>query len=278
MALRFFNTYSRELEEFRPLDPNGRDVKMYTCGPTVYSYAHIGNFRAYLFEDLLQRHLELRGYQVDRVMNITDVDDKTIRGCREAGVPLATFTQQFKDAFFADLDTLRIKRADTYPAATDPRHVAAMIEMIGILISRDLAYQAEDGSVYYRIKNFPEYGKLAHFNLDELQSTGRVKNDEYEKESVGDFALWKAWDEADGDVRWESPWDQAVPAGTSSVSAMATQILGEQLDIHCGGVDNIFPHHEARSRRRKAAPANSSCAFGCTARTCSSMGRRCRSR
>jgi hypothetical protein len=224
MAVRFFNTYSRELEEFRPLDPDGRTVKMYTCGPTVYSYAHIGNFRAYLFEDLLQRHLELRGYQVERVMNITDVDDKTIRGCREAGVPLATFTQQFKDAFFADLDTLRIKRADTYPAATDPRHVAAMIEMIGILISRDLAYQAEDGSVYYRIKNFPEYGKLAHFNLDELQSTGRVKNDEYEKESVGDFALWKAWDEADGDVRWESPWGPGRPGWHIECSAMATQI------------------------------------------------------
>ena len=245
MALRFFNTYSRELEEFRPLDPSGRSVKMYTCGPTVYSYAHIGNFRAYLFEDLLQRHLELRGYKVERVMNITDVDDKTIRGCREAGVPLATFTQQFKDAFFADLDTLRIKRADTYPAATDPRHVLAMIEMIGILISRDLAYQAEDKSVYYRIKNFPDYGKLAHFNLDELQSPGRVKNDEYEKESIGDFALWKAWDEADGDVRWDSPWGPGRPGWHIECSAMATQILGEQLDIHCGGVDNIFPHHEA---------------------------------
>ena len=245
MALRFFNTYSRELEEFRPLDPAGGHVKMYTCGPTVYSHAHIGNFRAYLFEDLLQRHLELRGYEVDRVMNITDVDDKTIRGCREAGVPLAEFTQQFKDAFFADLDTLRIKRANTYPAATDSRHIAAMIEMIGILISRDLAYQAEDKSVYYRIRNFPGYGKLAHFNLDELQSTGRVKNDEYEKESVGDFALWKAWDEADGDVRWESPWGAGRPGWHIECSAMATQILGAQLDIHCGGVDNIFPHHEA---------------------------------
>ena len=245
MALRFFNTYSRELEEFRPLDPAGNAVKMYTCGPTVYSYAHIGNFRAYLFEDLVQRHLELRGYKVDRVMNITDVDDKTIRGCQAAGVSLAQFTQEFKDAFFADLETLRIKRANNYPSATDPRHIAAMIEMISILIARDLAYQAEDKCVYFRIKNFPEYGKLAHFNLDELQSTGRVKNDEYEKESIGDFALWKTWDEVDGAVRWDSPWGPGRPGWHIECSAMATQLLGNQLDLHCGGVDNIFPHHEA---------------------------------
>src|SRR5689334_20260177 len=171
MALRFFNTYSRKIEEFEPRDPAVRAISIYTCGPTVYSRAHIGNFRAYIFEDLLQRHLELRGYRVHRVMNITDVDDKTIRGCQAAGVPLANFTAQFKDAFFADLDTLRIKRADTFPEATDPRHIAAMIGMIETLIARDLAYQADDKSVYFRIKNFPDYGKLAHFNLDELQST-----------------------------------------------------------------------------------------------------------
>ncbi len=245
MALRFLNTYTRTLEEFRPLDPDGRAVKMYTCGPTVYSYAHIGNFRAYLFEDLLQRHLELRGYQVERVMNITDVDDKTIRGCQAAGVPLAEFTSEFKRAFFADLDRLRIKRANDFPEATEARHIAAMIAMIETLMARELAYQAEDKSVYFRIKNFPEYGHLAHFNLDELQSTGRVKNDEYEKESVGDFALWKAWDEADGPVRWESPWGPGRPGWHIECSAMATQLLGDQLDIHCGGGDNIFPHHEA---------------------------------
>ncbi len=245
MALRFFNTYSREIEDFRPLDPAGHAVKMYTCGPTVYSYAHIGNFRAYLFEDLLQRHLELRGYEVERVMNITDVDDKTIRGCQVAGVPLAEFTSAFKRAFFADLDTLRIKRADTFPEATEATHIAGMIAMIEKLIASGLAYQADDKSVYYRIKNFPKYGHLAHFNLDELQSTGRVKNDEYDKEHVGDFALWKAWDEADGDVRWDSPWGEGRPGWHIECSAMATGILGEQLDLHCGGVDNIFPHHEA---------------------------------
>ena len=245
MALRFFNTYTRQLEEFRPIDPNGKRVKMYTCGPTVYDVAHIGNFRAYLFEDLLQRHLELRGYEVERVMNLTDVDDKTIRGCQAASVPLATFTQQFKDAFFADIDALRIKRADSYPAATEQRYVDGMIALIKTLIERDLAYQAEDKSVYYRIRSFPNYGRLAHFNLDELQSTGRVKNDEYEKENIGDFALWKAWDQADGDVRWDSPWGPGRPGWHIECSAMSTQLLGEQLDIHCGGVDNIFPHHEA---------------------------------
>jgi cysteinyl-tRNA synthetase len=245
MAIRLFNSYSRSLEEFQPLDPAGREVKMYTCGPTVYSHAHIGNFRAYVFEDLLQRHLELRGFKVRRVMNITDVDDKTIRGSREAGVPLAEFTAPFKKAFFDDLDTLRIKRADSFPEATDPRELAKMIEMIGTLMERGLAYQAEDGSVYFRINKFPDYGKLAHFDLAELRSTGRVKSDEYDKEHVGDFALWKAWDEEDGAVKWESPWGAGRPGWHIECSAMATQLLGDQLDIHCGGVDNIFPHHEA---------------------------------
>jgi cysteinyl-tRNA synthetase len=245
MPLRFFNTYSRTLEEFHPLDSAGREVRMYTCGPTVYSHAHIGNFRAYLFEDLLQRHLELREFKVLRVMNITDVDDKTIQGSRSAGIPLAEFTSPFKEAFFEDLDTLRIKRADFFPEATDPDQIAAMIEMIKTLMARDLAYQAEDKSVYFRINKFPAYGQLAHFDLSELRSTGRVKSDEYDKEHVGDFALWKAWDAEDGLVRWESPWGPGRPGWHIECSAMATQLLGEQLDIHCGGVDNIFPHHEA---------------------------------
>jgi cysteinyl-tRNA synthetase len=245
MPIRLFNTYSRALEEFRPIDSAGSEVKMYTCGPTVYSHAHIGNFRAYLFEDLLQRHLESRDFKVHRVMNITDVDDKTIRGSREAGVPLADFTVPFKQAFFEDLDALRIKRADSFPEATDPQQVGKMIEMIGTLMERGLAYQAEDKSVYYRINKFPDYGKLAHFDLEELRSTGRVKSDEYEKEHIGDFALWKAWDELDGAVKWESPWGPGRPGWHIECSAMATQLLGEQLDIHCGGVDNIFPHHEA---------------------------------
>jgi cysteinyl-tRNA synthetase len=245
MALRFFNTYSRELEEFEPRDPAARPIRIYTCGPTIYSRAHIGNFRAYIFEDLLQRHLELRGYKVQRVMNITDVDDKTIRGAREAKVPLAKFTEQFKQGFFEDMETLRIKRADEFPAATDQRYIDRMIEMIGALISRGLAYQAEDKSVYFRINKFPDYGKLAHFDLTQLQSTGRVKHDEYDKEHIGDFALWKAWDEEDDDVKWDSPWGLGRPGWHIECSAMSTALLGDQIDIHCGGVDNIFPHHEA---------------------------------
>jgi cysteinyl-tRNA synthetase len=245
MPLRFFNTYSREVEEFEPRDPSARQIRMYTCGPTVYSRAHIGNFRAYIFEDLHQRHLELRGYKVHRVMNITDVDDKTIRGASEAGIPLRKFTEQFKQAFFEDADTLRIKRANEYPAATDQRYIDRMIEMIGTLISKGLAYQADDKSVYYRINKFPNYGKLAHIDLSQLQSTGRVKHDEYDKEHIGDFALWKAWDEEDGDVNWDSPWGLGRPGWHIECTAMSTALLGDQLDIHCGGVDNIFPHHEA---------------------------------
>jgi cysteinyl-tRNA synthetase len=245
MSLRFFNTYSRKIEEFAPPDAVAREISIYTCGPTVYSRAHIGNFRAYIFEDLLQRHLELRGYMVHRVMNITDVDDKTIRGAREAKVALTKFTEQFKNAFFQDAETLRIKRANEFPAATDQHYIDRMIEMIGELIARGLAYQADDKSVYFRINKFPDYGKLAHFDLTQLQSTGRVKHDEYDKEHIGDFALWKAWDDEDGDVKWDSPWGPGRPGWHIECSAMATALLGDQIDIHCGGVDNIFPHHEA---------------------------------
>jgi len=245
MAIRLYNTYSRQIEPFHPLDPAGSAVKMYTCGPTVYNFAHIGNFRAYIFEDLLQRHLEQRGYRVNRVMNLTDVDDKTIRGCRAAGLPLAQFTQQFKDGFFDDLRTLRIQPANAFPAATDPVYLRRMIEMIQTLVDGGFAYQAEDRSVYFRLKSFSDYGKLAHLNLEELRPTGRIRNDEYEKEGIGDFALWKAWDEADGDVGWESPWGRGRPGWHIECSAMATALLGAELDIHCGGIDNIFPHHEA---------------------------------
>ena len=243
MPIRFFDTYSREVREFVPLNPP--NVSIYTCGPTVYSRAHIGNFRAYVFEDLLQRHLESRGYRVHRVMNLTDVDDKTIRGAHEANLPLEKYTEPFKQAFFEDLETLRLKHANEFPAATEPRYIARMIEMIGQLMARDLAYQADDKSVYFRINKFPNYGKLAHLNLDELRPSGRVRTDEYDKENIGDFALWKAWDEADGEVGWDSPWGRGRPGWHIECSAMATALLGDEIDIHCGGVDNIFPHHEA---------------------------------
>ncbi len=245
MSVRLHNTYTRQLEDFTPLDSAGLAVKMYTCGPTVYNHAHIGNFRAYVFEDLLQRHLETRGFAVERVMNLTDVDDKTIRGARAAGRRLADFTQVYKDAFFQDLDTLGIKRAGHFPAATEPQYLARMIAMIAQLLRDGIAYQAEDGSVYFRLAKFPAYGKLAHLNLDELRPSGRVNSDEYEKENIGDFALWKAWDEADGEVRWDAPWGAGRPGWHIECSAMATALLGPELDIHCGGVDNIFPHHEA---------------------------------
>jgi len=253
MAVQFFNTYTRAIEPFTALDPIGKQVKMYTCGPTVYNFAHIGNLRAYIFEDLLQRHLEARGFDVLRVMNLTDVDDKTIRGAREHGRRLTDFTAIYKDAFFSDLDTLRIKKAHHFPAATD--HVPAMIAMIEDLMAKGIAYQAEDRSVYFRLSKFPDYGKLAHLNLEELRPTGRIANDEYEKESVGDFALWKAWDEHDGDVRWDSPWGPGRPGWHIECSAMAEALLGPELDIHCGGVDNIFPHHEAEL-------AQSECCWG----------------
>ena len=243
MPVRFFNTYSRAVEDFSPIAPPL--VRMYTCGPTVYNFAHIGNFRAYIFEDLLQRHLESRGYNVRRVMNLTDVDDKTIRNSRAAGEPLDQFTRRFKDAFFEDLGTLRIEPAEAFPAATEPRFIQRMIEMIQQLEREGIAYQADDRSVYFRLSRFPAYGRLAHLNLEELRPTGRISNDEYEKESIGDFALWKAWDEADGNVAWDSPWGRGRPGWHIECSAMATALLGPELDIHCGGVDNIFPHHEA---------------------------------
>ena len=245
MSIKFTNTLSRSLETFAPLDPAGKIVRIYTCGPTVYSYAHIGNCRAYVFEDLLQRHLENRGYEVLRVLNMTDVDDKTIRNSRAAGVPLADFTAVYKQAFLDDLATLNIAPATYYPSATEPRYIAKMIEMIGELLAKEIAYQADDRSIYFRLAKFPNYGKLAHLNLEELRPTGRIQNDEYEKESVGDFALWKAWDAEDGDVKWESPWGPGRPGWHIECSAMAIALLGPELDIHCGGVDNIFPHHEA---------------------------------
>ena len=243
--IRFLNTLSRTVEPFEPIDPAGKLVKMYTCGPTVYSFAHIGNFRTYLFEDVLQRHLEARGFTVNRVMNITDVDDKTIRNSRAADIPLAEFTKKFTKAFFEDMRMLRIKDANFYPAATDPENIAEMIAMIDFLVKKEVAYQAEDGSVYFRINRFSDYGHLAHLDLDELRPSGRIQSDEYEKESLGDFALWKAWDAADGPVGWDSPWGRGRPGWHIECSAMATRLLGPQIDIHCGGVDNLFPHHEA---------------------------------
>jgi cysteinyl-tRNA synthetase len=245
MPVLVHNTLTRSLEEIVPRKGEGRNLSLYTCGPTVYAHAHIGNFRAYVFEDLLQRHLRERGFAVRRVMNLTDVDDKTIRGAVASGIPLGDYTRPFKDAFFEDAKTLRLLPAESYPAATDPEQIARMIAMIGTLMERGHAYQAEDGSVYFRIASFPGYGKLARIDPEGQRPGQRVASDEYEKEAVADFALWKAWVPGDGSVGWESPWGKGRPGWHIECSAMATGILGETIDIHCGGVDNIFPHHEA---------------------------------
>lgn len=240
MKLRFFNTLSRQLQDFQPIQPGY--AKMYTCGPTVYNFAHIGNFRAYSFEDLLRRTLEYAGLKVTQVMNLTDVDDKTIRDSRAANLPLRTFTEKYKKAFFDDLKTLNIEAAEVYPAATD--HIPEMIQMIEKLFEKGIAYQSADRCVYFSIDKFPEYGKLARIDRDNQRSGVRIKNDEYAKDSVADFALWKARDEADGDVWWESPWGQGRPGWHIECSAMSMKYLGDSFDIHTGGIDNMFPHHE----------------------------------
>ncbi len=238
--MQFYNSQTREKAPFEPLEAG--HVRMYTCGPTVYNFAHIGNFRAYVFEDILRRAIVFNGYRVTQVMNLTDVDDKTIRGANAAGVALKAFTAPYVAAFFEDLRALNIQPAEVYPAATD--HIPEMLALIARLFERGLAYQSEDGSVYFSVSKLPGYGKLAHLDREGLRVGARVAHDEYEKESYGDFALWKAWDASDGDVAWESPWGRGRPGWHIECSAMAMKYLGETFDIHTGGIDNLFPHHE----------------------------------
>ena len=249
MQLKFYDSMSRRVVPFEPLVPG--KAGLYTCGPTVYNYAHIGNFRAYVFEDVLHRALEYAGYGLTHVMNLTDVDDKTIRDSRKAGVPLREYTQKYKDAFFEDLRTLSVEPASVYPAATD--HVKEMIALIQRLFDAGVAYQAPDKCVYFSVAKFPGYGKLAHLDRSGMRSGVRISNDEYAKDDVGDFALWKAWDENDGDVKWDSPWGPGRPGWHIECSAMSMKYLGESFDLHTGGIDNLFPHHENEIAQAEAA-------------------------
>ncbi|MCB2198087.1 cysteine--tRNA ligase [bacterium] len=250
MSLVFHDTYKRAKMPFEPLE-DGK-VKMYNCGPTVYDTAHIGNLRAYVFADLLRRWLEAKGYEVTQVQNITDVDDKTIRRSREEGLTLSELTERFRDAFFSDLETLNILPAHIRPAATD--HVDEMVTMIEELLKRDHAYRAPDGSIYFRVSSYSEYGNLSGKRLEDLRVGERVTSDEYEsKDDVRDFALWKAWDEEDGSVFWETSLGKGRPGWHIECSAMSMKYLGRDFDIHTGGVDNIFPHHENEIAQSRCA-------------------------
>jgi len=240
---------SRKKENFQPLQTG--TVRMYTCGPTVYNFAHIGNFRAYIFEDLLRRFLKFKGYQVTQVMNITDVDDKIIRDANKTGKSIREFTKSYQDAFFEDLDTLGIERAEVYPAATD--HIPEMVSLIKSILDKGIAYRTDDGSIYFRVSDYPAYGKLAHLNIAEMQQGTRIQSDEYEKEEIRDFALWKGWKEEDGPVFWETEIGKGRPGWHIECSAMSSKYLGNHFDIHTGGVDNIFPHHENEIAQSEAA-------------------------
>jgi len=241
--LLLFNTETRQIETIAPSDQNC--FRLYTCGPTIYDFAHIGNFRTYVFEDLLRRALRFFGYRVIQTMNITDVDDKTIRGAIQKKCSLNEFTEPFRKAFFEDLGTLHIERVEHCPAATD--YIPEMIHLIEALIAKGCAYKSQNGSIYFKIKSFPSYGRLSHLHLDELlvNASGENEADEYDKENIADFVLWKAYDPSrDGSIFWESPFGPGRPGWHIECSAMAMKLLGETIDIHCGGVDNIFPHHE----------------------------------
>ncbi|MBR4652678.1 MAG: cysteine--tRNA ligase, partial [Kiritimatiellae bacterium] len=249
MEMNVYNSLTRRMGPLVPLADN--TIRLYTCGPTVYNYAHIGNFRAYAFEDILRRTIQFNGMKVKQVMNLTDVDDKTIRGANAAGVRLADYTRTYKDAFFADLKKLNIQPAEVYPAATD--HIPEMIALVERLVEKGIAYRSDDGSVYFAVTKFPGYGKLAHIDFDHQRTGARCAADEYDKENVGDFALWKAWEESDGPVGWESPWGRGRPGWHIECSAMSMKYLGETFDLHTGGIDNLFPHHENEIAQAEAA-------------------------
>ena len=248
---RLYNSLTRSVEPFAPAD--GVTVKLYTCGPTVYNPAHLGNFRTFLFEDLLRRVLRMRGWAVEQVMNLTDVDDKIIKRAVERSLTITALTTPVIETFHADREYLRIQRAEHYPRAT--AFIPEMIELVRRLEANGVAYKAEDGSVYFAIAKFPAYGRLSRLDTREIQAGARVAQDDYAKENAQDFALWKAAkpeDEACG-AAWDSPWGRGRPGWHLECSAMAMAILGETLDIHAGGIDLTFPHHEDEIAQSEAA-------------------------
>jgi cysteinyl-tRNA synthetase len=240
MPLQFFNSLKREKEIFQPIEKG--KVGLYTCGPTVYDYAHIGNFRTFMFEDLLKRWLLHSSYDVKHVMNITDIDDKTIKKAKQMKVSLSRITDKYTQHFMEDLRWLKMIPADIYPTATES--VPKMISMIERLLEKGFAYSEDDGSVYFNISSFPNYGKLTQIHISAQRTGDRVMEDEYDKDAPQDFALWKGWKEEDGEVVWDAPWGRGRPGWHIECSAMSSESLGDHFDIHCGGVDNMFPHHE----------------------------------
>ena len=256
MTLALYNTLSRSVEPFAPLAPPR--VTLYTCGPTVWNYAHIGNFRTFLFEDLLRRYLGSSGYDVVHIMNLTDVDDRTIKAAAAAGKRLDEHTAPFVQAFFEDRDYLRILPAHVYPRAT--QSVPAMVRLVAQLLERGVAYKGEDGSIYFAIAQFPNYGRLSRLDTRELKAGARVASDEYAKDDPRDFALWKKAEPADEQVgaAWDAPFGRGRPGWHLECSAMSLEQIGacchtQTLDIHAGGVDLIFPHHEDEIAQSEAA-------------------------
>jgi cysteinyl-tRNA synthetase len=258
---RLYNTLTRRIDPFTPED--GRTVRMYACGPTVYKPAHLGNFRTFLFEDLLRRVIALRGWKLYQVMNLTDVDDKIIKAASERGVSIGEVTAPVTEAFHRDRAFLRIEDAELYPKATD--HIPEMIDIVKRLVERKLAYVADDGSVYFAIDKFKDYGKLSRLDTREVKAGARVMQDDYSKENAQDFALWKAAkpeDEASS-AAWDSPWGRGRPGWHLECSGMAMKYLGETLDIHCGGIDLIFPHHEDEIAQSEGATGKPFSRFWC---------------
>jgi cysteinyl-tRNA synthetase len=250
VTLRFHNTLTGTKDVFEPLEEG--HVRMYTCGPTVWNFAHMGNLRAFLFYDLLRRHLQVAGYRVTHVMNITDIDDRILDQAMHAGTTIAEYTRPFAEAFFDDMKTLRAQRAEHYPRASD--HIDEMIRMISTLLERGNAYVA-DGDVYFRIASFPRYGELSHLDRAGLRAGARVAADKYDKEHVSDFALWKKTQPGDEKIgaAWDAPFGRGRPGWHIECSAMSKRYLGETLDIHAGGVDLMFPHHENEIAQSEAA-------------------------